>query len=282
MPCPFLKEGRARYCHAAPVRKLILEGPGTASEGRCASPEFRTCELVRGEEAGAARCPHLEEIHVQYCAASPITKLVPFSESQLSRCSSGYRYCDSYLSVARPGGSRTPAGPNLLFSPNHFWLEAEESNLCHIGVDGFLAGLTGRLDRITFITTRGTHRPSVALTVNGVEWPMVFPNPILIERVNTHLRSDAKRLADDPYGVGWLFEGWELPGKTRTGLIGGAQATAWQAEERERLAHEIHETQGLTCDGGYAQPGVARLLPRENVVGLLQRFFSRTDWSSEE
>ena len=28
MACPFLKEGRAQYCHAAPVGKLILEGPG--------------------------------------------------------------------------------------------------------------------------------------------------------------------------------------------------------------------------------------------------------------
>jgi hypothetical protein len=96
------------------------------------------------------------------------------------------------------------------------------------------------------------------------------------------LRSDTGRLTADPYGAGWLFEGWELPGKTRAGLIGGAQAAAWQAEERERLARQIHETQGLTCDGGFAQPGVARLLPREDVVGLLQRFFSRTDWSREE
>jgi len=34
MACPFLKEGRARYCHAAPVQKLILEGPGAADGGR--------------------------------------------------------------------------------------------------------------------------------------------------------------------------------------------------------------------------------------------------------
>ena len=281
MSCPFLKEGRARYCHAAPIRKLILEGPGAACAGRCASPEFRQCELVR-YEAQATRCPHLEEIHVQYCGASPVTKLVPFSDSQLSRCTAGYRYCDAYLSIARPGGSRTPAGPSLLYSPNHFWLEPEESNLCHIGIDGFLAEMAGCVDGVTFITTHGTHRPSVSLTVNGVEWPLVFPNPLLIEKVNSHLRSDPKRLTADPYGVGWLFEGWELPGKTRSGLIAGAQAAAWQSEERERLAREIHETHALTCDGGYAQAGVARLLPREAVVGLFQRFFSKTAWSAEE
>jgi glycine cleavage system H lipoate-binding protein len=282
MSCPFLKEGRARYCHAAPIRKLILEGPGVASEGRCATPEFRACELVRNQDFLPPSCPHLEEIHVQYCAASPVIKLVPFSESQLSRCTGGYRYCDSYLALSRPSGARTPVAPNLLYSSNHFWVAVEESNLCHVGIDGFLAELMGRIDGITFITTRGTHRPSVALTVNGLEWPMVFPNPLLIERVNSHLRTDVGRVTADPYGVGWLFEGWELPGKTRTGLVGGAQAAAWQAEERERLARHIHETQRLTCGGGFAQPGVARLLPREDVVGLFQRFFSRTDWSRED
>ena len=40
MSCPFLKEGRAQYCHAAPVSKLILEGPGFSGAGRCASPEY--------------------------------------------------------------------------------------------------------------------------------------------------------------------------------------------------------------------------------------------------
>jgi hypothetical protein len=34
MPCPFLKEGRARYCHTAPVQRLILDGPGAADGGR--------------------------------------------------------------------------------------------------------------------------------------------------------------------------------------------------------------------------------------------------------
>ena len=46
MACPFLKEGRARYCHAAPVQKLILDGPGAADGGRCASPQYVQCALA--------------------------------------------------------------------------------------------------------------------------------------------------------------------------------------------------------------------------------------------
>src|ERR1039457_1307054 len=103
MACPFLTEGRAQYCHAAPMRKLILDGPGVTGGGLCTSLQYQQCEFVAKNSIPRDRCPHLEEVRVQYCAASPIPKLVPFSDSQLSSCSSGsYRYCDSYLALARP------------------------------------------------------------------------------------------------------------------------------------------------------------------------------------
>lgn len=280
MACPFLKEGRARYCHAAPVRKLILDGPGAAEGGRCTSADYRQCGLAAKGGTQQDRCPHLEEIRVQYCGVSPVTKLVPFSDSQLSSCtSSTYRYCDSYLLLARPHATTAPA--HLLYAPNHFWLDAEESGLCHIGVDGFLADVAGSVEGITFVTARGTHCPSLAVTVHGVEWPMSFPNPLMIEKVNSRVRSDPTRLTADPYGSGWLFEGWELPGRTRAGLVSGPQATAWQAQERERLSNEIHEAHAPGCDGGAPVRGVAQLLSRPELVCLFQHFFSNRGWTGE-
>lgn len=280
MACPFLKEGRARYCHVAPVRKLILDGPGAADGGRCASPEYRDCEWVAKNEVPQGQCPHLEHIRVQYCGVSPVTKLVPFSESELSNCTSNsYRYCDLYLLLARPHA--IVAGGNLLYSANHFWLDVEESGLCHVGLDGFLADVTGEVGGVTFATLHGTHCPTLALTINGVEWPMTFPNPLMIQKVNSRVRRDPARLTADPYGSGWLFEGWEVPGQTRNGLVSGPQAAAWQAEERERLTREIHETHQPGCDGGTPVRGVAKLLAREHVVCLFQKFFSQRGWTVE-
>jgi glycine cleavage system H lipoate-binding protein len=280
MACPFLAEGRARYCHAAPVRKLILDGPGVIGGGRCDSTEYLQCSLAVKNTAQAVRCPHLEEVRVQYCGASAVTTLVPFSDSQLSSCTTGsHRYCDSYLALARPHPTALPS--QLLYAPNHFWLDTEESGLCHIGIDLFLADAAGSIDGLTFVTMQGIHCPALALTIHGLEWPMSFPNPMIIQKVNGRVRSDPSRLTADPYGAGWLFEGWELPGRTRAGLVSGPQAMAWQSEERERLKHQINETGAWGGDRGVPVRGPAELPSRQHLVCLFQQFFSKTSWAAE-
>jgi len=281
MACPFLTEGRAHYCHAAPVRKLILDGPGVTGGGLCTSQEYQRCEFASKNSIQQDRCPHLEEVRVQYCGASPITKLVPFSDSQLSACAKGsYRYCDSYLAHARPHGTTPPA--DLFYTPNHFWLDIDESGLCHIGIDGFLADAVGKVDALVFATPHGMHCPAVALTIHGLEWPMCFPNPMTIQRVNNRVRRDPERLTADPYGVGWLFEGQELAGITRAGLLSGAEASEWQSGERERLAREIHEMHAPGCDGGLPVKGFARLLSRPDLVCFFQNYFGDSGWFAEE
>ncbi len=145
-------------------------------------------------------------------------------------------------------------------------------------MDAFLADFVGNVDGLTFVTTHGTQRPVISLTVHGVEWPMTFPNPLLIQKVNSHLRGDPARLTADPYGSGWLFSGWELPGQTKAGLIAGPPAAAWQSEEEERLAREIHAALQPSCDGGRPVRGVGQLLSRQQLVCFLQQFFSNRNW----
>lgn len=275
MSCPFLREGRARYCHAAPLRKLILDGPGSDGAGRCETADYRECPLVQAHEA-APTCPHLEAMHVQYCGASGTPKLVPYSEAGLSRCGgTGFRYCDLYLSMARPHARLDDPG-NLHHATNHLWLDADHGGLCQIGVDSMLANVAGSVDRVLFVTPTGTARPTVVLTVGDAEWTMVFPNTMRISEVNAHLRHDPSKVCEDPYGSGWLFEGWEVPERTRSGLLDGTQATQWLRVEEQRLAEFIHarQAQDCPCDGGSAAPGVARLLPREDAVRLYHEFFA--------
>jgi hypothetical protein len=86
----------------------------------------------------------------------------------------------------------------------------------------------------------------------------------------------------DPYGAGWLFEGRELPGRTRSRLMTGKAAAAWQVQERERLARELQDISAPACDGGWPVHGIAGLLPRPQFVYLFQRFFASRGWAVEE
>ncbi|HET7209704.1 MAG TPA: hypothetical protein VFI95_24240 [Terriglobales bacterium] len=276
MACPFLAEGQAQYCHAAPVRKLILDGPGVAGGGLCTSPKFQLCEFASKDSIQQDRCPHLEEVRVQYCGASSITKLVPFTDSQLSSCANGrHRHCDSYLAHAQPQG--TTASADLRYAPNHLWLEIDGVGLCHIGIDSFLADVIGKVDAVAFAPAQGIDCPAFTLTIHGLEWPMHFPNAMTIQKVNNRARSDPGRITADPYGVGWLFEGQELPGVTRAALLCGAQAAAWQSGERERLAREMREMHAPGCDGGLPHRGVARLLSKRDLLRLFQDFFGDSE-----
>jgi glycine cleavage system H lipoate-binding protein len=280
--CPFLREGRARYCSAAPVRILIPDGPCATAGGRCTSADYRECGLVRHEACAEASCPHLEAIHVQYCGASPVAKLIPFNESKSSRCNSAsHRFCETYLSLARPHRGCDPTA-GLLFAPNHLWLDGDEDGLCHIGIDAFLASVVRAVDSVTFVTSNGTRRPTVALQVNGIEWPLTFPNPVLIQSVNTYLQRHPERVTADPYGAGWLFEGWEVPDRTHAGLISGDRAAAWLDEERQRLSHYVHDRHIACGDGGETVPGVARLLAKPDAVTLFHHFFGRSNWAAED
>ena len=98
-------------------------------------------------------CPFLHESLMQYCAAASVTRLVPYSESLLSRCGNpSYRYCELYLQMAHPlppaetvDGLPMPA--DLGYSANHMWLDtaaqAGGDGVCYAGIDAFLSRMLG-------------------------------------------------------------------------------------------------------------------------------------------
>jgi len=310
MSCPFLQETRVRSCRAAGIRKLIIENGTPAAGERCSSAKFHECSVFQEaklSQAGGDKCPLLDEHHVRYCSAASVPHYVPWSE-QAGQCGgSGHLYCDLWLSVARPripgqsSQGQTSHDPaingiavprDLWYAPNHLWLH-NSGGACHIGIDGFLARILAKVDRISFVTTTGVHQPSVVLSVCGVDWALVFPNKVMITSVNTYLRHAPERLISDPYGAGWLFEVWPIPngkapsekeegGGVHAGLINGEQGYAWMQSEVDRVADFVHHLDPATLnDGGNPSDDFIQHLSREEVLTLMHQFFApHAAWGS--
>lgn len=309
MNCPFLKETLVRSCAAAPVRMQIRNGMETMGLEKCSTPDYVQCSAYRDrsgdQAANGARCPFLEERLVQFCSVAPVTKFIPYSEASLSRCGGGgFEYCSVYLNFAQPGLASAHAGDErdpvvegirvprrLYYAPNHMWLDVREDGACHVGIDGLLAHALKSVAGVSFATAKGVKRPSATLALDGVTWPLTFPNPLLISSANLYLRRHPNKLVEDPYGEGWLFEGWEAPSaKVREGLLNGAQAAAWMAQEVQRLNEFVHGCTArcelslgpLMNDGGAAVADLAGQMQREELLRLLNEFFApHAAWAHE-
>jgi glycine cleavage system H lipoate-binding protein len=293
---------------------MIVRLPGQLNEERCSSSEYRNCPAAKQlheDSPSLDHCPFLHESLVQYCAAASVTKYIPYSEAVLSHCGTeSHKYCELFLAIASPehpsvfetvvnnnvfdntkthlvDGVSVPGW--LSYSPNHMWMDVSDDGLVHIGVDAFLAKVLGTLERLSFVTTKGTNRPTVVLTVSGVDLQMVFPNPIHITTPNTYLRTNPSKVLTDPYTLGWLFEGTEIrdhsskkDSLSHEGLVTGKAALAWMQTETSRMSELVHvlsqnrDYHGniLMTDGGGAQRGFVQHLRRDETLNLFNEFFS--------
>jgi len=290
MTCPFLREAQVQYCQTAAFRKLIplAASPKGAvrAEEKCASESHAACPVFRlqRQEPAACPCPYLRESLMQYCAAAPVARFVPYSESLLSRCGhDGFRYCGLYLQMAHPAASSAEtdsvAAPDWLhYSANHMWLDLTEDGACHIGIDAFLSRALGPIEAVGFVWQRGRHLPAAVLTVGGIEVEVMFPNPLLIANCNLYLRAAPSKISAEPYTGGWLFEGTPVEG-TLDCLRSGGEARGWMEEEQRRMNQFLQswprpgEAPGM-CDGGLFAAGVLRQLERDQARALVHEFFS--------
>jgi glycine cleavage system H protein len=286
--CPFLREARVRGCLATPCRKLLADGPPGARPEICSAGGWQTCPAYHEPHhlaAEGASCPWLEEKLMQYCALSAVPKMVPYSESGVSRCwNDTHRYCEMYLEMARPhpaGRDDAITAPaHLSYSANHMWIDAGESGICHIGVDAFLARALGRLDRISYVRTHGLARPAAVLSAAGADIAVAFPAELYLEGANLYLRGNPARLQSDPYGAGWLFVGRAARQDAREGLTTGAPALAWMNSEITRMNQFLQSCgparnpgAAALCDGGLFEPGVSARLSDEDRFRLFHDFF---------
>lgn len=285
MTCPFLKETEVKYCGTATVRKLIPLARANRTEDKCSSAEHGSCPIWQQQPEAAGKtacgpCPYLRESLMQYCGAASVMKLVPYSESLLSRCGNdSYRYCDLYRAMAHPelaaadvDGVEFPGW--LRYSSNHMWLDVGEDGICHVGIDGFLSRVLGTVERISYVWQKGVHRAAAVLTVAGMDLQVVFPNPFLLTGCNLYLRANPDRLTAEPYTRGWLFEGQPQPG-TLSDLMDGEEARTWMEQEQKRINQYLQQQTGCAADGGMFAAGLAGRLERDQMLGLFYEFFSR-------
>ena len=312
MRCPFLREAQVKYCRASAFRKMIVRIPGKPDSDLCTSPDHVHCPAAQADPdnlTGGVHCPSLQEALMQYCAAASVTKYIPYSEAVLSHCGTdSHKYCELFLTFAHPErrhtagietgtqqaesttqeylveGVRVPGW--LAYSANHLWIDIGSDGVVHIGIDGFLASVLDTIDRITFVTTHGTHRPTVVFTVHDVDLQMMFPYPVTLTSCNLYLRTHPSTVLSDPYTLGWLFEGRidsdDTVTRTLKGLVSGRAAADWMQTEITRMsamAHTFSHAQGpeglvVMADGGMVHPGFMQFLTRDESLRVFNEFFS--------
>lgn len=309
MRCPFLREAQVKSCQASAYRKMLVRTLTRSEEEKCLSSSYVSCPAAKQhhEELPAqSRCPFLQESLVQYCSAAPVTKFVPYSDSPFSRCSNeSHKFCELYNAMLHPtaapavpsatddepeeylvGNIRMPA--QLLYAMNHMWFDLNTDGTWHVGLDALLLRVFGPLERITFVSATGLHRPTVILTVRSTDLQMVFPHQLMVTGMNTMVRTNPHRLTVDPYTVGWLFEGITQRNSPaegsalHAGLIAGKKAAAWMEAELHQINRYVHEQMQpgasrdshVMNDGGAIVKDLAAQLTRDQVLHLFNEFFS--------
>jgi len=293
MICPFLKETQVKYCRSSSIRVLIPLAQPSPAEERCSSENYPLCPVFRTQpEARAAssgKCPFLDESLMQYCGAAPVAKLVPYSESLLSRCGNdGHRYCELYLQMSHPlpppeTADGIPMPIELGYSANHMWVDAGANGACHVGIDAFLGRVLGRAQRIAFASRKGRHRPTAVVTAGGLDHEITPPFALELTDSNLYLRANPERLTGEPYTRGWLFAGVPEPGAL-DGLLRGERARQWMESEVRRIHEFLQRLPSpagpRAADGGMFSPGLAQSIERDQMFALCQEFFS--PWRDQE
>ena len=292
MRCPFLKESRVKFCEAVPIKKVIELTTDSIAD-LCRSSAFQDCAAFRKQEGSPSPppCPFLRESRAQVCSQDPAVRRVPCSDQVLPRCvTANHHFCESYLAGVHPshpvaeerGEFATAMPSHYFFTRNHMWLDVSDERDCHVGLDALLTQILGRVDKLSFITSEGQQCPSVLLLAHGLALHMLFPHPMRITCCNTQARVGPERLLHDPYGAGWLFEGFEAAGTDiRSGLLSGDEAKRWMVREVHRASELIrryaadHEVGSNLCaaDGGFPVEGALSLLQKEGVRQFFNELF---------
>ena len=176
---------------------------------------------------------------------------------------------------------------NILFHQGHAWARIEESEpgIVKVGMDDFAQKMAGPMGlrnnpAVGSVIRQGERGWSLQDGEKSVD--MLAPVSGEVTEVNTALLAELDKdsdeisaLANDPYGKGWILkvkpENFE---RERKGLLSGALARKWMAEETDHLRLKMSPELGAVMqDGGVPVAGMAKNIDAEEWDTLLKEFF---------
>ncbi|NWF85031.1 MAG: hypothetical protein HXY18_14530, partial [Bryobacteraceae bacterium] len=281
MTCPFLREACVWGCRSSSARKLIPQATAAPPGTLCLNGGYSHCSGFVGAAESPVEppgvCPNLEKLAVQYCAAAPVTKFIPYSEAMLIRCGSdAHRYCDQFLDQTGSGrgapreGDLISVPEDLLYAERHWWFDLPAEGPWHAGLDAFTSRLAGPADRVSFIPARAGSAPAVVLTAGDRDFTFALAESLIVTATNLQLRLHPRRIFDAPYDRGWIFEG-VLTGRQCAELrqrLSDARRARRRMEEDARLVNErlqqfCPREFAALADGGLFEAGILAKLDRE-------------------
>lgn len=174
--------------------------------------------------------------------------------------------------IDRELGFEIPQG--YCFHPGHTWASKESSEIARVGLDAFVTGLIGSVDRIeTVAPNRWIRQGQKFATIHaaGTAIDLVSPVEGVVTAVNGDAVQDPDIITRDPYHNGWLavVKSPDLAINQKN-LVQGPMVAPWMQNNVARLNSMITQlAPAYAQDGGIPVRGLLKQLPedlRQNIV----------------
>jgi glycine cleavage system H lipoate-binding protein len=160
------------------------------------------------------------------------------------------------------------------FHPGHTWALKESSENARIGLDAFVTGMLGSIDRIdTVAPNRWIRQGQKFATVHAAGTAIDLLSPVegVVTAINSDAVQDPDRITGDPYNNGWLaiIKSPDLAINQKN-LVQGAMVAPWMQNNVVRLNSMLAQMAPAHAqDGGLPVRGLLKHLPadlRQNIV----------------
>lgn len=140
---------------------------------------------------------------------------------------------------------------DVLFAPNHVWLQGENGET-RVGIDQLLLMSLGDVDSVKVHPTGNVKEGDLLFTMKRGSRKISLKSPVAgkIKKINSALLENPSDIIANPYKNGWICKvEMETAAETSSVFKSGKQAVAWLQNESQRLVEAV---QGLTSSPAMA------------------------------